>query len=205
MGIIVNPRGTAGSGKTELVRRILAGYGWPESGEPMERPGQDRPLAWLMRHPLGLRPLAVLGHYGGTVGGCDTISTRDGGLAGALGLAGRLASSGHDVLLEGLRLSEEVELTASLAARHRTCILRLTTPPEDCLRYLRRRRRCGPAALPALTAKVAREHAAVKSACARLAPCMDVVHLPFDAALATALSLLGLAPVGATACAAADQ
>lgn len=27
-GVIINPRGTSGSGKTELVRRIMAEYGW---------------------------------------------------------------------------------------------------------------------------------------------------------------------------------
>lgn len=159
----------------------------------MRRRGRRHPLAWLMLHPLGRRPLAVLGHYGRTVGGCDTIRAKDGGLAAALDLAGQFASSGHDVLLEGLELSTEVEFTAGLAARHPVHIIRLATPPEDCVRHLLRRCRYGVTARPRLTAKIAREHLAVDGACARLARDAAVSLLPFDAALDAALSLLGLA------------
>jgi len=31
-GLIVNPRGTSGSGKTEFVRRLMAEYGWKPGG-----------------------------------------------------------------------------------------------------------------------------------------------------------------------------
>ena len=33
MGVIVNPRGTSGSGKTELIRRLLSDYGWGRGGQ----------------------------------------------------------------------------------------------------------------------------------------------------------------------------
>ena len=44
MSVIINPRGTSGSGKTELVRRILAGYGWQWRTDGESRSGSP-PLA----------------------------------------------------------------------------------------------------------------------------------------------------------------
>jgi hypothetical protein len=65
MGVIINPRGTSGSGKTEFVRRILSDYGGAKGGhvEPVHREGRERPMAYRLRHPLGGRPLTVLFHY----------------------------------------------------------------------------------------------------------------------------------------------
>ncbi len=73
--MIINPRGSGGSGKTELVRRTLADYGWDGSVEvvPLRREGRERPIGYRLRHPQGGRPLVVLGHYARTSGGCDTL------------------------------------------------------------------------------------------------------------------------------------
>jgi hypothetical protein len=135
MGIIVNPRGTSGSGKTELVRRILAHYGWqPGAGsggaggpEPIYREGQSRPLGYPLEHPLGGPPLAVVGHYEVTSGGCDTFRAIDGGLPEITRRAAEFAATGHDVLVEGQLLSSEYQRSAELARAHDLHILRLTT------------------------------------------------------------------------------
>jgi hypothetical protein len=50
LGQIINPRGTGGSGKTELARRILGEYG---AAEPMFQAGRDRPIARRLHHPHG--------------------------------------------------------------------------------------------------------------------------------------------------------
>ncbi len=204
MGIILNLRGTAGSGKTELARRIMARYEWPGGGEAILRPGRRTPIAWRLRHPAGLRPLVVLGHYGATVGGCDTIGKPDGGLAGALALAERFAAAGHDVVLEGLGLSAEVALTARMAERHPIHVLWLNTAPEECVRRLLRRWRRGRAARGEVQAKIAREHAATASACAALEGRIAVRRLAFQPALSEALRLFGVAGglVPSPACAA---
>ena len=132
MGVVVNPRGTSGSGKTEFARRILADYGRGGGGdmEPIHRDGRARPMGYRLRHPLGGRPLAVLGYYGaGACGGCDTIPARDGGLDEVFRLADALAAGGHDVLLEGLFLSGEYRRSAELACRHPLHVLLLDNEP----------------------------------------------------------------------------
>ncbi len=153
VGVIVNPRGTSGSGKSELARRILADYGRGsgEAMEPIHRGGRAPPVGYRLRHPLGGRPLAALGHYGaGACGGCDTIPARDGGL----GEVFRLAARGHDVLLEGLFLSGDHQRSAELAGRHPLHVLLLDTPVERCARNLVARRRVGRRALRPLVAEV---------------------------------------------------
>jgi hypothetical protein len=69
MGHIKNPRVAGGSGKTELVRHVLAEYGWMRSSaitlpgiDPIHRSGRSKPFALRLPHPCGERPLVVLGH-----------------------------------------------------------------------------------------------------------------------------------------------
>lgn len=194
MGLVINPRGPAGSGKTELVRRILAECMGPAGrrAEPLHREGRSRPIGYRLAHPFGGRPLVVLGAYDGTCGGCDTIGLRDGGLDGVFGFAGACSAAGCDVLLEGLVLSGEHRLSARFAEAHRLHILRLDTPVERSVGNLIRRRRAGWAEQPRMVRKVMAEHASVAAACARLAPVATVETLPFDEALHRARILLGL-------------
>ena len=200
MAIIINPRGTSGSGKTELVRRVLAQYGWqPSAGfadagvlEPIYREGRSRPFGYRLGHPRGGRPLAVIGHYEVTSGGCDTIRATDGGLEEIMRRASDYAALGHDVLIEGLRLSSEYERSAELARAHRLHILRLTTPLDQCARNLVWRRRARRDTWPAIAETVADEHEKVAEACARLGLDATVEALGFDDALARAQDLLGI-------------
>ena len=200
MGMIINPRGTSGSGKTELVRRVLAQYGWRRSArfedaggpEPFYREGRSRPLGYRLRHPLGGRPLAVIGHYEVTSGGCDTIRATDGGLEEIMRRASDYAALGHDVLIEGLRLSSEYERSAELARAHRLHILRLTTPLDQCARNLVWRRRARRDTWPGVAQTVADEHKKVAEACERLGQDATVETLGFEDALARAQDLLGI-------------
>jgi hypothetical protein len=168
--VIVNPRGTSGSGKTELVRRIAADYGWGESGrvELVHREGRVRPIAYRLRHPLGGRPLAVLGHYEATSGGCDTIRAADGGMDEAFRLAGGYAADGHDVLLEGLLLSGEHVRSAALAREHGLHVLRLSTPLDRCIRNVIARQRAGRRGRASAARTATTQQADVEEACRRL-------------------------------------
>ena len=200
MGLIINPRGTSGSGKTELVRRILAQYGWQtRTGgagagglEPVYRMGRSRPLGYRLAHPLGGRPLAVLGHYEVRSGGCDTIRAADGGLDEIMRRAADYAATGHDVLIEGQRLSSDYARSIELARSRRLHVLRLTTPLEQCARNLVWRRRARRDTWPSVAGTVADEHELVAQACARLARHATVEALGFDDAFARAQDLLGV-------------
>ena len=200
-GLVVNLRGTSGAGKTELVRRLMGLYGGAQvgaAGTALTRHGRTRPIVWVLPHPAGGRPLAVLGDYdrGAARGGCDTIPLRDGGMAEAFRLADGLARDGHDVLLEGLALSADVRDTAALAAAgHRVHVLCLATPLEECVRNVVRRRRAGAAALPAIrrTAEVGQLGLEAAVAALRTAPAVaEVGVMAFDDLLARARALLGL-------------
>jgi len=206
MGAIINPRGTSGSGKTELVRRILAQYGWRRgrfegAGEPVPiyRQGRRRPWGYRLEHPLGGRPLAAVGDYEVTSGGCDTIRAVDGGLEEILRSAADYAGAGHDVLIEGQRLSSEHQRSAELARCHRLHVLRLTTPPDQCARNLVWRRRGRRDGWPAVAGAVAIEHELVTAACERLKQHAIVEVLGFELALARAQDLLGLRRPGTAA------
>lgn len=202
MGLIVNPRGTGGSGKTELARRILAQYGWKRNTgcagdlEFIYRQGRTRPLGYRLRHPLGGRPLAVVGHYEVASGGCDTIRASDGGLEECIRRAAGYASAGHDVLIEGLRLSSEYEQSAELARSHSLHILHLATPPDQCARNLAWRRRYRREAWRSIVPVVTDGHRRVADACERLSAHAVVETLGFDEAFARAQVLLGVAQQG---------
>jgi len=197
MSVIINPRGTSGAGKTELVRRIMALYGMGTDNplEPVYREGRERPISCRLRHPLGRRPLAILGHYEVTSGGCDTI----GGVDEAFRLASEYASRDHDVLLEGLAISRESERSATLAQAHGLYILHLSTPLDQCVRNLVRRRRARRDTRPLISKIVATEYERVAEACRRLESCANVEVLSFDQALFRAQELLGFEPRGSLA------
>jgi len=192
--MIVNPRGTGGSGKTEFVRRIIARYS-PEgfaSAEPIHRPGRERPIAYRLRHPTGGPPLVVLGHYERTSGGCDTIRVADGGLGEIFRLADAWAAAGHDVLLEGAAWSVEHRRSAALTAKHSLHVLVLATPPEQAVRNLAARRRAPRARIPRITAAVQAQRDAIEAACGHLRGLASIERLTFDTALDSACNLLGL-------------
>ena len=144
------------------------------------------------------RPLAVIGHYEATRGGTDTIPEADGGLDEAVRLAGSLACDGHDVLLEGLQLSGDVERTAALARaqwmRGSTLhILCLDAPVDSCVRNVVARRRAGRAARPAIERTARAGDTAMRVACEALRrEGANVEILDSTAALRRTLSLLGL-------------
>ncbi len=200
MGIIVNPRGAGGAGKTELVRRLLAELQTTSGGrlEPLLSRGRLQPIGYQV-HPSGGRsPVVVIGRYERKSGGCDTVTLRDGGIDEIVRLADEHAASGARVLLEGALLSEEHRRSADLARLHRLCVLRLDTPSDACVRNLVSRRRARRDTWDAIRRTVELRRASVANACAHLETAGAIVaHMPFEPALDRARELLGIGPSGA--------
>lgn len=99
--MIINIRGTSGSGKSTIVREVMKFY---THKEPIFVEGRKRPIGYELNR-LDINPLFVVGHYETECGGCDTIA-KD-----AMNTVHHMVREWHDVgfdvLFEGLLISAE--------------------------------------------------------------------------------------------------
>lgn len=146
--MLLNIRGTSGSGKTYIVRELMKYY--PriapvfnnDRTDVIQYDGQYRlpkarkqPLLYSMNRDDG-PPAILLGHYEGACGGCDTISSLD----TIFGLAREAAEAGNDVIFEGLLVSAEFNRSDALFGDFPHTVLRLATPMEQCVASIQSRR-----------------------------------------------------------------
>lgn len=128
--MIINVRGTNGSGKSEAVRRAaekLGGF-----GEPVFEPGLRKPSYTLNRE----YNLAILGHYGCQCGGADRLrfsEVRD--------LVLRLHGEGWHVLFESMLFSVESKQTLLMYETIQDIrVIVLNVSPEQAIRNIYARR-----------------------------------------------------------------
>lgn len=134
--MIINIRGTSGSGKTTVVRRVVAAYTAPETVR-RNMGGKDREVGTLY-HRMG-PDLFVMGRYDATCGGCDTMSWK-GAADDVMGLALEFGAKA-DVLFEGLMVSSySNDRIARLSLVLPVTVVQLETPLEVCLRSIQERR-----------------------------------------------------------------
>jgi energy-coupling factor transporter ATP-binding protein EcfA2 len=96
--MIVNVRGTHGSGKSTLVREVMSLY--PDRQE-VRKAIRRRPLGYILWRPERYEDFPAVfvpGHYETPCGGCDTITV----VNDAYHVIGEHASLGYDVLFEGI-------------------------------------------------------------------------------------------------------
>lgn len=110
--MIINIRGTSGSGKSTIVRALMDSF---EEREPLVQSGRRQPIGYLCAGPyLASSPaaltLAVVGHYETACGGCDTISKMD----EIFGLVRDYHDRATHVVFEGLLISADVNRTLAL-------------------------------------------------------------------------------------------
>lgn len=133
--MIIQLRGTSGSGKTTVVRKVMELYA---ARANVKIPGRRRPLGYVLTHPHGGRPLAVLGHYETACGGCDTLPSLD----RIIELVRQSHAQGYDVLFEGLLISGETRRCIEL---HKDGlpyeVLALRTDLQTCIDSVNARRR----------------------------------------------------------------
>lgn len=151
--MIVNIRGTSGSGKSTVIRELFKlardRSVWDplwseipqdllprnEKGEPKKR---KQPWGYVLEMPGNFRRnVVVIGHYETACGGCDTIPSFDLGFA----LIRAAHKCNYDVVYEGLLYSADAERTLAL---HRDGldlhVIALDTPLDVCIASVNERR-----------------------------------------------------------------
>ena len=160
--MILNVRGTSGSGKSTLAREIMTLYGGTRLNFKEE--GRKRPLGYLLR-AANHRPLAVVGSYESSCGGCDTINCYDRCFA----LARESHGTGCDVLMEGLLLSEETQRTIKLHNEGiPLVVIHLQVDIEQCITDVKARREAAGNLRPLVENNTRRRVAVIERAVGRL-------------------------------------
>lgn len=164
--VVINIRGTSGSGKSSLVREAMKGY---RRVRPVHEPDRKRPIYYVLTdHPA--RPdLTVLGHYETACGGCDTITEQD----RIFELARDAVRRGQDVVFEGLLVSAEFRRTAQLGADLKGVadfyVLHLDVPLAECVAGVQSRRTARGDERPLNPKNTESKHKGTRQTCSRLA------------------------------------
>lgn len=190
--MVINLRGTGGSGKTTLCRAIIAEFGLTKD----LRNGSPKAYAHTGSGPGG-HPLAVVGDYTAVTGGCDGIKTQDEVCARVLDLA-----RDHHVLFEGLLISGLHSRYSNLAHHLRDAglgpmvIAFLDTPLALCLQRTQQRRDARGAKTPFNPQNTIAKYGAVVSCRAKFAADGHrVVKIPHGDAVQAVLALCCDTPV----------
>jgi hypothetical protein len=135
---IVQLRGTGGSGKSTVVRRIMA---LTATATPVFEAGRRQPIGY---HCNFSRPptLYIPGHYETACGGCDTIKTPD----RVYELVRAAVDRDFNVLYEGIIVQDDIHRCIKLNHERRAknlsgvTVIELDTKIEDCLSGIQNRR-----------------------------------------------------------------
>ena len=134
--MIINIRGTSGSGKTTAIRGVMhvATLCNPLAGTP------KKPNAYQLDVPGVDRPVFIIGSYENVCGGCDAIPTQD----AVCDFVRHYAPRGH-VLFEGLLISHLFSRYQTLDREHHALGIPyiwafLDTPLDLCLKRVADRR-----------------------------------------------------------------
>lgn len=135
--MIINIRGTSGSGKSHLVRLIMARY---HQRIRIMEDGRKQPIMYLLNRneeTVG-KPLIVIGHYESDCGGCDTISKMD----KIFDLVRQAHKQKADVIFEGLLISADVNRVGALHEESLPLtVMAIDLPIDECLSSVNGRRR----------------------------------------------------------------
>lgn len=138
MSTVINLRGTGGSGKSTVVRRIMA---LATTKIPSFEPERRQPIGYFI-HFKTPPNLYIPGHYETACGGCDTIKTPD----RVYELVRYAVNMGLNVLYEGIIVQDDIkrclDLNRELRARRQNGVLviELDTKIDDCLAGIQARR-----------------------------------------------------------------
>lgn len=142
--MVVNIRGTGGSGKSTVVRRVMELYA---AKIPTHVDGRKQPYFYTLyseENEMAMeerkgRTLFVPGHYEIPTGGCDTVKTVDEVYA----LLQGAVDEGADAIFEGIIVQDDVTRAVEFSkriGRENFLVIVLTTPLPDCLVAINERR-----------------------------------------------------------------
>lgn len=135
--LVIQIRGTSGSGKTTAMKQIMSNYVLAEKFVS----GRKKPLYYFNIS----RSLFILGHYESACGGCDNIGSAAKVYDLITTISKGMTAKEPVVVCEGLLLSEDVKWTLKL--REDGFVVHpifLTTSPEECVkRVIERRKQAG--------------------------------------------------------------
>ena len=136
--MIMNIRGTSGSGKSTIVKRVMDRF---TSQIPIHIPKRRQPAGYeLTGGAMESPPLFVVGHYESPCGGCDTLSFT-GSQDTIWGWVREYHTKGYNVLFEGVIVGDDTRRTIQAHEDRLPLILiELTTPLDECLRGIQSRR-----------------------------------------------------------------
>jgi hypothetical protein len=121
---------------------------------------RKRPIGYTF---AGGRAYAV-GNYEIPCGGCDTIKILD----VTVGIIAGAAERGLHVLAEGVMLGDDIKRTFQLSKKYPTHIILLSTPLEECLKNVAKRRAERGLLEPMNPHRTTRKFHSMSSACRRL-------------------------------------
>ena len=132
--MIINVRGTSGTGKSTVVRNIMK---LADGKIRVMKEGRRQPFGYLLTFPGRKRRVALVGHYETPCGGCDTIQSYE-DIYNAV-RAGD--DAGYDVIYEGLLISGEHARPTQLHNEGRDIrVIALNTPLDLCIESINERR-----------------------------------------------------------------
>lgn len=132
--MIISLRGTNGSGKSTIVRKVMRLYGLVIK---IQYPGRQRPYGYVLHsRSTYIKPLFVPGHYEIANGGVDTLKSLD----EAYDLILKHHRMGFHVLYEGKNMSDGATRIAEIyAARHSVAVALIDEPLKKCVAAVRKR------------------------------------------------------------------
>jgi len=133
--MIINIRGTHGSGKSTLVRRIKELYA---DVTPTMLAGRQRPIGYICRPGLDspMRQLFIPGSYETPTGGCDTISS----IEQIFDLVKLYRENQCAVLFEGIVAQHSAGRLLDLHMIHPVKVIALSTTQDECVASVMQRR-----------------------------------------------------------------
>ena len=185
--------GTSGSGKTYIAEKVLARLGAVSNKLAFEpgRPGKVTGYVW--EEP----PVAIMGRYEAACGGCDAMSWK-----GAADVIEEYAMDqfvmGRSVLMEGLIVASWGVPRLLRMHEASLTLIHLTTPLEECLASVQRRREAaakakGKEATPLNPSNTESKWRGFRDGAARRREAgLRVLELDRDRALAVTAELLGV-------------